>query len=341
MVTAALARRVWREVEPVHAMIYFVPEGAEAYARAGVTDAAMGYFGSRAAALGRVPAEVVTACFFNFNPELVRHAIPAAWDIASPEVLLAARLEAADAALRRGAGTISSTARRWPRRPSWPGGPRRRRATCRRGVRSSPRTPRCPGRTPAPRALARADAAAGVPRRRAHRGAGPVRSHRAGGQRRCTRRRATGPARFLRGIRAWSHEQWNDTIERFRADGLILTGDELALTEAGKRLKQGLEDRTDEACRRAVRRARRGGLRAAARARTPDPPRDPRRGPAARGAVPRYLSMSPTTKNIEPRMATMSATRWPGSISASTWMLLNDAERSFSRHGVFSPCETR
>ena len=25
----------------------------------------------------------------------------------------------------------------------------------------------------------------------------------------------------------------------------------------------------------------------------------------------------------------------------STWMLLNDAERSFSRHGVFSPCETR
>ena len=54
-----------------------------------------------------------------------------------------------------------------------------------------------------------------------------------------------------------------------------------------------------------------------------------------------YLSMSPTTKNIEPRIATMSATSEPGSSSASTWTLLNDAERSFSRHGVFSPRDTR
>ena len=56
---------------------------------------------------------------------------------------------------------------------------------------------------------------------------------------------------------------------------------------------------------------------------------------------PGYLSTSPTTKNIEPRMATMSAIRLPGSTSASTATLLNDAERSLSRHGVFSPRETR
>ena len=37
----------------------------------------------------------------------------------------------------------------------------------------------------------------------------------------------------------------------------------------------------------------------------------------------------------------MSATRQPGSIRDSTWTLLNDAERSFSRHGVLSPRETR
>ena len=54
-----------------------------------------------------------------------------------------------------------------------------------------------------------------------------------------------------------------------------------------------------------------------------------------------YLSMSPTTKNIEPRIATMSAIRLPGSTSPSTEMLLNDAERSLSRHGVLSPRETR
>ena len=37
----------------------------------------------------------------------------------------------------------------------------------------------------------------------------------------------------------------------------------------------------------------------------------------------------------------MSATRLPGINSDSTRTLLKDAERSFSRHGVTSPRETR
>ena len=37
----------------------------------------------------------------------------------------------------------------------------------------------------------------------------------------------------------------------------------------------------------------------------------------------------------------MSAIRQPGSTRESTCTLLNDAERSFSRHGVLSPRETR
>lgn len=56
---------------------------------------------------------------------------------------------------------------------------------------------------------------------------------------------------------------------------------------------------------------------------------------------PVYLSMSPTTKNSDPRIATMSATSVPGSSSARAWMLLYEAERSFSRYGVFSPLLTR
>ena len=60
-------------------MIYFVPEAAEAYARLGITGTA-GYFASRAAPMGAVSADVVIATFFNFNPELVRRAIPDAWD---------------------------------------------------------------------------------------------------------------------------------------------------------------------------------------------------------------------------------------------------------------------
>src|SRR5665811_842803 len=66
-----------------------------------------------------------------------------------------------------------------------------------------------------------------------------------------------------------------------------------------------------------------------------------RRHSATARTAERYLSMSPTTKNIEPKMATMSATTQPVSTSGSTAMLLNDALRSFIRHGVFSPRETR
>jgi hypothetical protein len=60
----------------------------------------MGYFASRAAPMGPVPAEVVIATFFNFSPALVRRAIPAAWELASPTTVHAARLEGISDALR-------------------------------------------------------------------------------------------------------------------------------------------------------------------------------------------------------------------------------------------------
>lgn len=95
-----LARKTWRTLEPLHGMIYFVPEAAGAYARLGITGRA-GYFASRAAPMGAVTAEVVIATFFNFNPALVHAAIPSAWEITTPGALVAARLEAVDAAFRR------------------------------------------------------------------------------------------------------------------------------------------------------------------------------------------------------------------------------------------------
>jgi hypothetical protein len=99
------ARELWRILEPVHGMIYFAPEATERYVALGL-DRASGYFASRAAALGPVPAEVVVATFYNFNPVLVHAAIPAAWEKATPAALLAARLDAADHALRRGLGDL-------------------------------------------------------------------------------------------------------------------------------------------------------------------------------------------------------------------------------------------
>src|SRR3954447_16765684 len=61
----------------------------------------MGYFASRSAPMGAVAAEVVIATFFNFNHDLVRSVIPAAWHETTPENVLAARLRVADLGLRR------------------------------------------------------------------------------------------------------------------------------------------------------------------------------------------------------------------------------------------------
>jgi hypothetical protein len=94
-----LARKMWRTLEPYHGFIYFSPHAQAAYRALGVADQA-GYFASRAAAMGAVPAEVVIATFYNFSPDYVRAAIPAAWDAAPPAALVEARLGAADIGLR-------------------------------------------------------------------------------------------------------------------------------------------------------------------------------------------------------------------------------------------------
>jgi hypothetical protein len=96
-----LARHMWQLLEPVHATVYFAPEARAAFADAGLKGGWMGYFATRAAPLGPVPAEVVMATFFNFAPDMVRRAIPDAWHFSSPDKALAARLQVADAALRR------------------------------------------------------------------------------------------------------------------------------------------------------------------------------------------------------------------------------------------------
>ncbi|MDQ1396018.1 MAG: hypothetical protein QOG64_1277, partial [Acidimicrobiaceae bacterium] len=100
-VDEVLARKMWRTLEPYHGMIYFVPEGPKEYGDIGLPAGRMGYFASRSAPMGPVPAEVVIATFFNFNPELIYKVIPAAWALASPEEVLGARFRAADGALRR------------------------------------------------------------------------------------------------------------------------------------------------------------------------------------------------------------------------------------------------
>lgn len=98
---AALARRLWSQVEPIHAVTYFAPEARAALDGAGYKGFWMGYFAGRAAPMGPVGPEVVFAAFYNFSLAHVRRALPDAWAFAPPSTALAARLEGSVAALRR------------------------------------------------------------------------------------------------------------------------------------------------------------------------------------------------------------------------------------------------
>jgi hypothetical protein len=96
-----IARKTWRTVEPYHGAIYFAPEAEEEYRGVGIADRMSGYFASRSAPMGAVPASVVTATFFNFDHGLVERSMAGVWDIVTPDDMVSARLRAADRIIRR------------------------------------------------------------------------------------------------------------------------------------------------------------------------------------------------------------------------------------------------
>src|SRR5215472_7758135 len=106
----ALSRRARRMFESYHSMIYFAPEARQAFLDVGLKGYWMGYFASRSAPLGPVPAAVVTATFYVFHPAMVARALPDAWRFTNPEQVSAVRLHAADAALRRLLGDMVASA---------------------------------------------------------------------------------------------------------------------------------------------------------------------------------------------------------------------------------------
>lgn len=88
-------------VEPIGAIPFAAPEPNEAMFALGFTDFWDTYFAGRAAPLGRVPAHVVDALFYNFAPgEVARH-IPKVWHTTTPAQAIAAREEGCRKALRR------------------------------------------------------------------------------------------------------------------------------------------------------------------------------------------------------------------------------------------------
>jgi hypothetical protein len=236
---AGYARSVWQLLEPLHAVTYFAPESREAARAVGLRGFWMGYFALRAAPLGAVTPGVVEAAFFNFHPAMVRRALPDAWDFATPEAVLRARVESAGAALRRVApsaeGAAASVLPLLQRVVAAADGAGRPLFAANRGV-------------PAPDdpvgALWQVATAL-----REHRGDGHVAVLTAEGLDGCEAHVlfAAGehvPVEVLRDNRGWSAEDWQAALDRLTARGL-LKGPE-SLTAHGHALRAHIEARTDE-----------------------------------------------------------------------------------------------
>jgi hypothetical protein len=238
---SGMARRMWQVLETLHMTVYFAPEPRDAYRRAGLRGGWMGYFASRSAAMGPVPPEVVMATFYNFHPRMVRRAIPDAWGFAPPERVLAARVEGADAALRRLLG-------------DWAGGPEAAEAAAlaRQAME---------GQDPAGRPLFAAHAALPwpePPHLALWHAATLYREFRGDAHVACLTVEgidgleahvlAAGagqlPGAVLREYRGWSDEEWAAAVERLRARGWVDAGG--SLTEAGRAARDARERRTDD-----------------------------------------------------------------------------------------------
>ena len=104
------ARSLWLRIETLHAVTYFGTETTAAASALGLSGFWMGYFGFRAAPMGRVAAGVVEASFFNFAPSFVARWVPDVWELADPDALVRTRTEAAVATLSALVPSIDSVA---------------------------------------------------------------------------------------------------------------------------------------------------------------------------------------------------------------------------------------
>ena len=232
-----MIRNLWRSLEAVHGMIYFAPEADTRYAKVGL-DRAGGYFASRAAALGAVGAEVVISTFYNFNPELVRARIPAAWEKITPEEMVRLRLEAADEALGKvlpdDLKEITELAKRAAERSKemlsgrtlfaahaglpWPEETRLQLWHAQTLLREF--------RGDGHLAALLQEGVTGIEALVLHAAEGDI------------------PAETLRRTRGWSEEKWAETTEDLQRRGLVTA--EQALSETGLLLRKRIEDNTDK-----------------------------------------------------------------------------------------------
>lgn len=231
-----LARRCHGTLETLHVVGYFAPEPAQAYRELGLRGRA-GYFASRSAPMGPVPAEVTVATFYVFSPDLVHRSLPVPWSGADPATVLEARHRGVAAALHRVLGDPDVQELLELARTAC--------AALQPGGR-----PLYAGHTTVPwpedPLLALWHAASLV---REHRGDGhvatllladldPLESIITAGL-------ALGTTAFMKSTRGWTEEQWAAGEDRLRERGLLDADG--ALTPAGSALREQVEVQTDAA----------------------------------------------------------------------------------------------
>jgi hypothetical protein len=238
-------RRAWEALEPLHNVLYFAPDAQEQFVALGLRGRLMPYFAQRSACLGAAGAHLVAAALYTFNPVTVASSIPAAWELASPADVLAARVRAADRCLRRLLGDAVAS-------------PQVAEAAelARRAAQEACRYPQG-------RPLFAAHAVQDWPDEphlqlwwaqtllREFRGDGHVAALLTAGVSGLealvlfvATEKVDGEA--LRLTRGWALEPWRGTVEALRAAGLLAApGPELEVTPRGAELRRWIEARTD------------------------------------------------------------------------------------------------
>lgn len=246
MTTSALEPRAGRRchgpLNSLHATHYFSPDLGRELGALGITRPRAVNFAVRAAALGSVGAGVVTATFFNYKHELVARHVPAVWSIAAPADVLAARLRAVDATLRRLLGEEAVAS-----------------AEMAEAAQLALRAAEACGRGARPLYSAHADLP--VPDEphlaywhaatllREHRGDGHLTvltSAGLDGLEAMVTHTSTGRGmapKWVLATRGWTEDDWNAAADRLRERGL-LDGDG-ELTERGVGLREDVEEETD------------------------------------------------------------------------------------------------
>ncbi|MEU5637518.1 hypothetical protein ACIA8I_40190 [Streptomyces rishiriensis] len=246
MTTSALEPRAGRRchspLNSLHATHYFSPDLGRELGALGITHPRAVNFAARAAALGPVGAGAVTATFFNYHHELVARHVPAVWSIADPADVLAARLRAVDATLRRLLGEEAVAS-----------------AEMAEAARLASRAAEACGRGARPLYSAHADLP--VPDEphlaywhaatllREHRGDGHLAvltSAGLDGLEATVTHTSTGRGmapKWVLVTRGWTEDDWNAAADRLRERGL-LDGDG-ELTERGVALREDIEQETD------------------------------------------------------------------------------------------------